>query len=214
MKKKIYACPKCGRALDFSDNPEYTFQCFDCDEDFYEFEAVVKEQPKLEGIKDYKDVVAATMEINRIASETIKESNRYIDLQGKDILEQIGEYIYETIKPIINAKLHEKSVFRDHAAIYYHDVHLRWYDNEHGICLAIGGSYNCKTVAIRFAQNGYEVINGIGQTPKLKLIEDWVGLKESMGRMIPYALQEYNKYMQRKVEKQEEKYSIIENFKL
>jgi rubrerythrin len=35
-----YACRNCGQPLIKSDNPEYTFQCLDCDEDFYKFEAV------------------------------------------------------------------------------------------------------------------------------------------------------------------------------
>lgn len=214
MKKKIYLCPKCERALNFSDNPEYTFQCFDCDEDFYEFEAIVKEQPKLEGIKDYTDVVAASIEIDRIANETIEESNKYINLQGKDILEQIGEYIYETIKPIIDTKLYEKCVFRDHAAIYYNGFQLRWYDREHGICLTVDGTYDYKTVVMQFSHNGCEVIHGVGQTPKLKLIEKWPGLKESMNRMIPYALNECNKHKQKELEKQKEKASIVENFRL
>lgn len=32
-------CPRCGKALVKSDNPEYALQCFDCDEDFYTIEA-------------------------------------------------------------------------------------------------------------------------------------------------------------------------------
>ena len=38
MKRKIYLCPKCGRAMEFSPLSEYTFYCVDCDEDFYSFE--------------------------------------------------------------------------------------------------------------------------------------------------------------------------------
>ena len=34
-------CPHCGGLLHPSDNPEYTFQCFDCDEDFYTVESNV-----------------------------------------------------------------------------------------------------------------------------------------------------------------------------
>lgn len=34
-----YRCPRCGKVLAKSDNPEYTYQCFDCDEDFYSIEA-------------------------------------------------------------------------------------------------------------------------------------------------------------------------------
>jgi len=31
-------CSKCGAQLYYSDNDDYTYQCFDCDEDFYSFE--------------------------------------------------------------------------------------------------------------------------------------------------------------------------------
>lgn len=214
MKKKIYVCPKCKRALNFSPLPEYTFYCEDCDEDFYEFEVIVKEQPKLEGIKDYTDVVAATMEIDRIANQTIKESNKYINLQGKSILEQIGEYIYETIKPIMEAKLHDNCVFRDHAAVYYNGINLKWWSSEWGVCLTVDHRYGNPVTVMYFTLSGYKILDDVGQASTLKLIEKWSGLKESMNRMIPYGLKEYNKYMQREVEKQKEKANIIENFKL
>ena len=31
-------CPHCLKALEKSDNPEYTWQCLSCDEDFYSME--------------------------------------------------------------------------------------------------------------------------------------------------------------------------------
>ena len=31
-------CRRCGRPVYDSDNPEYRYQCFHCDEDFYSFE--------------------------------------------------------------------------------------------------------------------------------------------------------------------------------
>lgn len=33
-------CPKCGRKLEPSDVDGYRFACFECDENFYSFEAV------------------------------------------------------------------------------------------------------------------------------------------------------------------------------
>ena len=41
MKKRIVSarCPKCGKALYMSGTPDYVYQCLECDEDFYEFEA-------------------------------------------------------------------------------------------------------------------------------------------------------------------------------
>lgn len=31
-------CPRCGGPLSWSDIPQYTYQCFTCDEDFYNIE--------------------------------------------------------------------------------------------------------------------------------------------------------------------------------
>jgi len=37
-KKKL--CPKCKKPVIKSDNPEYSWQCLECDEDFYNFEVI------------------------------------------------------------------------------------------------------------------------------------------------------------------------------
>jgi hypothetical protein len=128
MKRKIYLCPKCGRALNFSDNPEYTFQCFDCDEDFYEFEAEVKEQARMEGILDYTQLVEASIKVKEITDTAIEESKRYIEVKGTSIAEQIAEYIYETIKPILVTPIHKHYKFRDSAAIYNRKLKLKFTD--------------------------------------------------------------------------------------
>ena len=39
-------CPRCGQPVIPSDNPEYTYQCLDCDEDFYAFECMVEKNKK------------------------------------------------------------------------------------------------------------------------------------------------------------------------
>ena len=44
MKKKIYVCPKCKRALNFSPLPEYTFYCVDLGDDRNKIKKIVKEQ--------------------------------------------------------------------------------------------------------------------------------------------------------------------------
>lgn len=37
-------CPRCGQPVIPSDNPEYRYQCLNCDEDFYMFEVIVPEK--------------------------------------------------------------------------------------------------------------------------------------------------------------------------
>lgn len=41
--KVIRYCPHCGKKVTRSENPEYSWQCLDCDEDFYNFEVIEKE---------------------------------------------------------------------------------------------------------------------------------------------------------------------------
>ena len=36
-------CRRCKSPVHYSDNPEYKYQCFQCEEDLYEFEADLKE---------------------------------------------------------------------------------------------------------------------------------------------------------------------------
>lgn len=40
---KIYRCPHCKKPMKRSRLPQYAFECLECDEDFYEFEAIPDE---------------------------------------------------------------------------------------------------------------------------------------------------------------------------
>ena len=219
MKRKIYACPKCGRALNFSDNPEYTFQCFDCDEDFYEFEAEVKEQARMEGITDYTQLVEASMKVKEITDTAIEESKRYIEVKGASIAAQIAEYIYETIKPILVTPIHKHYKFRDSAAIYNRKLKLKFTDYQvEGVhfdaALLIDRTSYGDAVPIMYFKTSTYSVESISESQLAMLVEHWQGLKESMGRMIPYAIKEYDKANQRSLEKQIEMSEIIDSFRL
>jgi hypothetical protein len=219
MKRKIYLCPKCGRALNFSDNPEYTFQCFDCDEDFYEFEAEVKEQARMEGITDYTQLVEASIKVKEITDTAIEESKRYIEVKGTSIAEQIAEYIYETIKPILVTPIHKHYKFRDSAAIYNRKLKLKFTDYQvEGVhfdaaLLIDRTSYGDAVPIIYFKGSTYSV-ESINESQLIMLAEHWQGLKESMNRMIPYALRQCDESNQRSLEKQKEMSEVIDSFRL
>ena len=215
MKRKIYLCPKCGKALNFSDNPEYTFQCFDCDEDFYSFEAKEMEQHRMEGIVDYTDLANASMEVKRIADAAIVESTRQIEIKGKNIYEQMSEYISETIKPIIQSGIYKNRRFRDAAAIYNGYLSLRFCDYivSGKECQAqLWGQNGC--LCVYFNANGKYFIEDRGYDALPHIVKAWPGFKDSMKRMIPYALKECDKENQAKLAKQMEEHDIIDNFRL
>ena len=221
MKRKIYVCPKCGKALNFSDNPEYTFQCFECDEDFYAFEAKEVEQSRMEGITDYTQLVEASVKVKEITNKAIQESTRQIELKGNDILEQIAEYINETLRPIFDSEVYKEYNFASHAAIYNgkvqlqfrtHEVGARWYHAR----LIINGRdcYDSTLECIHFDANHKYRIRIIPHEKLSCLVGSWSGLKSSINRMIPYALKECDKENQRKLEKHKEMSDIINNFRL
>lgn len=223
MKRKIYLCPKCGKALNFSDNPEYTFQCLDCDEDFYAFEAKEVEQPRMEGVKDYTQLVEAYMKVKEITDSAIGESQRYITLKGQDILEQIAEYINETLRPIFDSGMYNAYAFTSHAAIYEGKLRLQFYKHEvkHGqwydARLIINGNnfyYESMCECISFNANNKYYIHRLSNAQLRCVIENWSGLKDSMNRMIPYAIKEYDKANQRSLKRQKEMSEIIDGFRL
>jgi len=41
MKLQERICRRCGERVEKSDNPDYSYQCFSCDEDLYEFETEI-----------------------------------------------------------------------------------------------------------------------------------------------------------------------------
>lgn len=219
MKRKIYVCPKCGRALNFSDNPEYTFQCLDCDEDFYELEAVVKEQARMEGITDYTQLVEASIKVKEITDTAIEESKRYIEVKGTSIAKQIAEYIYETIKPILATPIHKHYKFRDSAAIYNRKLKLKFTDYQvegmhFDAALLIDKTTYGDAVPIMYFKASTYSVESISESQLISLVEYWQGLKESMGRMIPYALSKCDENNQKSLEKQKEMSELIDNFRL
>ena len=221
MKRKIYLCPKCGKALNFSDNPEYTFQCFDCDEDFYSFEAKEVEQGRVEGVVDYTELIKTSIVVKEITESTIQENIKFIKIKGNDVLEQISEYIYETLKPILSTDIWKESAFQSHACMYNGRFRLQFHEcivdgKKYDVRLMIDGSNfyyeNARELAY-FNVDEYH-INDVSIERIPFIVEHWKGLKDSINRMIPYAIDECNKANARRLEKQKEMSEVINNFRL
>lgn len=221
MKRKIYLCPKCGKALNFSDNPEYTFQCFDCDEDFYSFEAKEVEQGRVEGVVDYTELIKTSIVVKEITESTIQENIKFIKIKGNDVLEQISEYIYETLKPILSTDIWKESAFQSHACMYNGRFRLQFHEcivdgKKYDVRLMIDGNnfyYEKERELVYFNVDEYR-INDVSIERIPFIVEHWKGLKDSINRMIPYAIDECNKANQRRLEKQKEMSEVIDSFRL
>jgi hypothetical protein len=215
MKKKIYVCPNCGRALNFSEDAEYTFYCGDCGDYFHDYEAKTEEQARIEGIKDYTELAEVAMEIDTITDKAIQASNKRIEIKGKDIVEQIIEYIAATINPILSSGIYKNSKFRDCARIYSSNLQISFGDyggTASGYQAQLFG-YN-GALRVYFNANGKCLVEEDGSRIIRTIVEEWPRLKDSMNRMIPYAIDECNKANQKKIEKQQEREQIINSFRL
>lgn len=215
MKKKIYVCPNCGRALNFSEDAEYTFYCVDCGDYFHDYEVETEEQTRIEGVKDYTGLVKAAMEIDAITDKAIQASNKQIEIKGKDIVGQIVEYIAATIQPILSSGIYKSFRFRDCAKIYSGHLQINFGDyggNASGYQAQLFG-YN-GALRVYFNANGKCLVEEDGSRVICTIVEEWSKLKDSMNRMIPYAINECNKANQKKIEKQKEREQIINSFRL
>ncbi len=218
MKKKIYLCPNCRRGLTFSNNPEYTFQCLDCEEDFHDFEVDVVEQSKVEGIKDYTELAEAAMKVMEITNSTLKANDKLIQIRGESIIEQIAEYINETLRPIIDSGLHNENGFKTHLAIYNGRLRLEFpygTGNEYvAVFRLTSTSYQSECDCVYFYANHECKFNHVGEINLREIVEKWHGFKDTMNRMIPYAIERCNEENQKKIERKQEMSEVLNSFRL
>lgn len=226
MKKTIYVCPKCGKALNFSDNPEYTFQCFDCDEDFYAFEAVEKEFDRIEGVKDFTNLVDVAERINAIKNQAMEESTKLVAIKSNDIIGQIGEYIYATINPVLKSKITNNSKFRENTEI--RTTHLKFNFLPDGYSYHRTTQYNaslvlrvagCYSTMVCFNTDGCIVVDDATVIERERrvlpdIVDEWKQFKESMNRVIPEAIDAYNQSNAKQAEEAQKRMDVVNNFKL
>ena len=177
----------------------------------------------MEGIKDYTSLVEASMKIKEITNTAINESDKQIIIQAKDILEQIAEYINETIRPIFDSGIYKEYAFTSHAKMYNGRLRFQFYTHEakkgrwYDARLMIDGNsfyYESMRECIHFNANHEYCLRNISHEDLRFIVENWAGLKDSINRMIPYAINEYNKANEKRLEKQNKLSEAINNFRL
>lgn len=80
-------CPHCGKEVIKSDNPDYSWQCIDCDEDFYDFEC------SSEKIEESRKDRASAEDVKKFLDRTIPEMLK--DNSGRSVAFDIGRCVYK-----------------------------------------------------------------------------------------------------------------------
>lgn len=219
MKKKIYVCPDCSRALNFSEDTEYTFYCVDCGVHFHECDVETEEQSRMEGIKDFTELAEVAMKIKEITDKAIQESDKQIKIKANDIVGQVSEYINEVIRPIIDSGIYKEHEFKSHVAIYNGRLRLEFpygqTDDEHIAVFKLASSAHdiARNCVYFYANHTYKAYQ-LGEICLREIVENWHGFKDSMNRMIPYAIDCFNKENQEKIEKKQEMSDVLNSFRL
>jgi hypothetical protein len=165
-------------------------------------------------IMDYNQMLENANAIKVLANKTIECSKDYTDVKSNDILEQIAEYIANTISDVLHDPICQDTTFRNHAsggglsfASYGGDgsgaqaqfffsiegTHLRLYLN------AIGYWWADKQVT----DNGLK-----------RLIKDWPAIKQQMNDAIKRGINRCNERLSKQLSRQLELHEMVKNFQI
>lgn len=158
------------------------------------------------------DVITELNELNKVA---VQEKARAIEVLGGSMLEQIGCYIYELLKPLMSIGV---GVF---AAVYsggysWPELELRLDDSGNGTLKVCD-----TTVVVRFNKDGYHIYEaGLrcnmynGTSYALVVAKYWGKLRAELLRKTEGVLISHENHIKNDIRKAEEERSLIENFKL
>ena len=165
-------------------------------------------------IMNYNKMLENANAVKVLVNKTIECSKDYTDIKSNDVLEQIAEYIANTLSDILHDPICQDTTFRSHAMcgclsfanyggagsgaqaqFFFADegTHLRLYFN------AIGHWWSEKIVT----DNGLE-----------KLIKMWPEIKQHIDRGLKHGINCYNDSLSSKLSRQLELHDAIKNFQV
>ena len=165
-------------------------------------------------IMNYNQMLENANAIKVLVNKTIECSKDYTDIKSDDVLEQIAEYIAETISDILHNPIVSNQTFRSYAAsnhlsfanyggagegaqaqffFAHEDTHLRLYFN------AVGHWWADKKVT----DNGLK-----------SLIKQWPNIKQQINDALRHGIDRHNEQLSSQLSRQLELHDAIKNFKV
>lgn len=122
-----FRCPHCGKLLTASELPEYVYQCMECDEDFYAFEAhkitTVFSEPTLEEQRKYDDD-GFCVDLSQTVKVSVSDEwnhNGYCYIAKSDV-ERLGlDYIKDHVR-LEHSEVLEEYFVRMSQNDWYNDI--------------------------------------------------------------------------------------------
>ena len=166
-------------------------------------------------VMNYSEMLHNASVVKRLANKTIECSQDYIDSQKDDIVDQMMDYLMETVRDVLASDIHLDSDFRK-IARYGHGLSFADFGGD-GTGAAMQFFYNnCGTyVRVFFNENGYwyadKKITNYGLQ---NLIKDWPVYKQSWSGAIANGIQSVNQRLSQKLAAQLELHEAVKNFQI
>lgn len=165
-------------------------------------------------IMNYNQMLENANAVKVLVNKTIECSKDYTDIKSDDVLEQIAEYIANTISDILHDPICNESTFRNHATcgnlsfanyggsgtgaqaqFFFYDegTHLRLYFN------AVGHWWADKIIT----DNGLKA-----------LIKQWPQIKNQINHGLKRGIDCHNDILSKKLSRQLELHDAIKNFQV
>lgn len=165
-------------------------------------------------IMNYNQMLENANAVKVLVNKTIECSKDYTDIKSDDILDQIAEYIAETLSDILHDPIISDSTFRGHAA----SNHLSFAN--------YGGAGEGAQAQFFFAHEGTHLrlyFNAIGYWWADKIVTDnglkslirnWPEIKRQINEGLKCGIDRHNKKLASQLSRQLELHDAIKNFKI
>jgi hypothetical protein len=165
-------------------------------------------------IMNYNQMLENANAVKVLVNKTIECSKDYTDIKSDDVLDQIAEYIAETLSDILHDPICSDTTFRSYAA----SSHLSFAN--------YGGAGEGAQAQFFFAHEGSHLrlyLNAIGywwadkkvtDNGLKSLIKQWPEIKEQINRALKCGINQHNDRLASQLSRQLELHDAIKNFKV
>ena len=165
-------------------------------------------------IMNYNQMLENANAVKILVNKTIECSKDYTNIKSDDVLEQIAEYIAETISDILHDPICSDSTFRSYATSK-HLSFANYGGAEKGAKAQFFFAYEGTCLRLYFNAIGYWWADKKVTANGLKyLIKEWPFIKRRMNVALKRGIDCYNAKLSTELSRQLELHDAIKNFKI
>ena len=169
-------------------------------------------------VNDISQLMDAAKKIEEITTGAKTEHSRYINEKGEEVLEQISDYLFETLKPLLEEDTNKSWDIKLDLMIETYNLTLKWYYNgmsgDPGVRadFVVRGGFGG---SIWFYKSCALVKKGhMNDEDILVLTSEWKMFKSELNRKIDKAFSDHRERKRKEVERHLETSKMLDEFEI